>query len=216
VFDAFQIKIKTGEIVSLLGPSGCGKSTLIKLIASYLHPESGEIVSADRRFSQPDKSRIVLHQEDDLFPWMTVREQLRIGKPSMADSEIYAWLEHIGLAKRINDRTSTLSGGMKKRLSLARALVASPDILLMDESFSGLDIQTKRDLLPWVVRTIREQKQTALFATHDLDDALSLGDRIVILQGCPARIVFDEIIPPRSGFILLKERIHQIFTDVEQ
>ena len=194
VLNRVSIDIKDGEFVTIVGPSGCGKSTLLNIIAGLESPDSGSILVKGKRKVSTDRDRIVIFQEGALFPWLTVLENIEFGLKLAGNSKekrrqaAGRFLNMVQLSRFANSYLYQLSGGMKQRVAIARALAIDPDILLMDEPFAALDVQT-RDLLHNQLLQIHEAtKKTILFVTHNINEALSLGDRVVVLSPRTGRI----------------------------
>ena len=196
-----SLEIAQGERVMLLGPSGCGKSSLLKVIAGFQKPASGEVRSDGRKITEPGPDRFVVFQEfDQLFPWKTVLgnvvDCIRLTRKltrAEATSRAAKILEMVGLADYFNFYPHTLSGGMKQRVAIARAWSVDPAILLMDEPFAALDAQTRASLQDETVKIWRRARRTLIFVTHSIDEALYLGDKIVVMGRSPGRVlrVFD-------------------------
>jgi len=189
--------INEGEFVAVVGPSGCGKSTLLSIIAGLLAPEEGTI-----SFSNPDGSLAYprvgyMLQRDHLFEWRTIHQNailgLEIGKKMTEENRQYVLqlLEDYDLLPFKDKRPSELSGGMKQRAALIRTLATNPQLLLLDEPFSALDYQTRLNVSADICRIIRSQKKTALLITHDLSEAISLADRIIVLTKRPATVKME-------------------------
>ena len=185
-----SFQVQAGEFLSIVGPSGCGKSTLLSLIAGLSHPEEGEII-----INIEDKSRIgYMLQQDHLFEWRTIYKNVILGleiQNRMTEKN----LEHVeqllrdyGLDQFRNARPSELSGGMRQRAALIRTLALNPDLLLLDEPFSALDYQTRLQVCDDVYRIIRKEKKTIILVTHDLSEAISMADRVLILSRRPATV----------------------------
>ncbi len=190
-----NLEIREGEFVCLLGPSGCGKSTLLKIIAGFIPPTAGEAYINDTKITGADWHRGVVFQQPALYPWLTVEENVKFGlkmrKVPKAEQKQIAeyYLEKVGLLEFRKHKPYELSGGMKQRISIARVLVNNPDVLLMDEPFGALDALT-RDQMQNLVRNIWwETHKSILFITHDVDEALSLGTRVIIMSPRPGRII---------------------------
>ena len=188
VLNRISIDVKDGEFVTIVGASGCGKSTLLNIIAGLESPDSGSILVKGERKVSTDRDRIVIFQEGALFPWLTVLENIEFGLKLAGSSKekrrqaAGRFLNMVQLSRFANSYMYQLSGGMKQRVAIARALAIDPDILLMDEPFAALDVQT-RDLLHNQLLQIHEAtKKTILFVTHNINEALSLGDRVVVLS----------------------------------
>ena len=180
----------------LLGPSGCGKSTLLKAVAGFIQPCEGEIRLQGQRVSQPGPDRIVVFQEfDQLPPWKTVKQNVMfpllasktLGRRE-AEERALEYLEKVGLAAFADAYPHTLSGGMKARVAIARALAMQPKILLMDEPFAALDALTRRKMQEELLRLWEEVRFTLLFVTHSIEEALVVGNRILLLSPHPGRV----------------------------
>ncbi|OAH15911.1 ABC transporter ATP-binding protein [Streptomyces jeddahensis] len=186
--------IEPGELVCLVGPSGCGKTTLLKCVAGLLTPTGGEVLLEGRRVSGPPPGMAVVFQEygRSLFPWMRVRENVELPLKQKSPlsrarrRELVAEaLESVGLADAAGAYPWQLSGGMQQRVAIARALAYEPGVLLMDEPFAAVDAQTRADLEDLVRRLWRERGMTILFVTHDIDEAVYLGERVLVLSASP-------------------------------
>ena len=180
VISNFSLTIRKGEFVSILGPSGCGKTTLVSIIAGYLKPDSGSLKIYSKEIKGAGRDRILVNQENDLFEWMSVLENVKL----MCENQEHAlkFINLVGLKDHIDHYPNQLSGGMKKKLSLARALSVNPKILLLDEPFGSLDIKTKESLQQEVSKIIARNGNSTLLVTHDIDEAIFLSDRIVIFS----------------------------------
>jgi NitT/TauT family transport system ATP-binding protein len=187
-----NLKFKEGEFVALVGPTGCGKSTLLNLVAGLLAPMHGEVRAFDKTVSGPDSHTGYLFQQDALFPWKTALDNVAAGLvfrgTPIAEARRQAahWLAKVGLRGFESHFPHQLSGGMKKRASLAQVLILSPRILLMDEPFSALDVQTRNLMENELLRLWQEDRKLVLFVTHDLEEAIALADRVVVLSAGPA------------------------------
>ena len=189
-----SIAVQKGEFVCFVGPSGCGKSTLLMMIAGLQKPDAGEILLDGKPIEGPGRDLSVIFQEPALFPWLTVQQNVEFGlklkgmpKPER-EERVIGQLKKVHLLKFREAYVSQLSGGMKQRVALARSLVMDPDILLMDEPFAALDAQT-RDLLHAELQTIwQETKKTILFVTHNVREAVCLGDRVAVFTAHPGTI----------------------------
>ncbi|WP_454825510.1 ABC transporter ATP-binding protein [Paraburkholderia xenovorans] len=185
-----------GDRFVLLGPSGCGKSTLLKAVAGFIQPTSGSISLDGRMVRGPGADRIVVFQEfDQLPPWKTVLQNvafpLRVAKKlsrAQANERALHYLEKVGLASFANAYPHTLSGGMKQRVAIARALAMQPRVLLMDEPFAALDALTRRKMQEELLRLWEEVNFTLLFVTHSIEEALVVGNRILLLSPHPGRV----------------------------
>lgn len=187
ILDQLCLKINLGEIVSLIGPTGVGKTTLINIVAGYLMPDGGEILIQGKRVNKPGRDRIVINQENDLFPWLNVFDQLSF--VSKDTGKIEELLKLAGLSDSKYLYPHELSGGMKKRLSFARALALDADFIIMDEPFGSQDVKMRTKLYEDLLRIAKQDKKTIFLITHDLEEAVLLSNRILVLGGQPARII---------------------------
>ena len=193
VLKEIQLEIEDGEMVCILGPSGCGKSTLLRIMAGFDRPTSGSLLIDGREVSGPSPDHIFVFQHSSLLPWMTVRQNIGLGLRHMKDKEsmrekVEENIEMVELTGFEDHYPYQLSGGMKRRAELARALAVDPDILFMDEPFTGLDYLTHLKIREEVVNMHEFLGKTTIFVTHDIDDALVMGDRIVVLSGRPSKV----------------------------
>ena len=187
VFDKLNLEIKDKEFVSLVGRSGCGKTTLVNILAGYLSAETGQILVNNIEVKKPGKNRIVVNQENDLFGWLTVWGNMQL--VNRDENNINKYLKLVGLDDTRGYFPANLSGGMKKRLSLARALAVNPDFLILDEPFESLDHHLREELHLELDRIFSLTKKTTLLVTHNIDEAIFLSDRIIVLGGQPASIL---------------------------
>ncbi|MHB1025293.1 MAG: ABC transporter ATP-binding protein [Desulfobacteria bacterium] len=189
-----NLEIAEGEFVCLVGPSGCGKTTLVNLMAGFDKPTKGIVVVDGRPVTGPDPDRILIFQDYGLFPWKTVLENVLFGLqarktvPGEARERALATLRLVGLQDAAGLHPHELSGGMKQRVAIARALVVEPSILFMDEPFAALDAFTRLHLQDELLRIREEKRPTVVFVTHDLDEAIYLGQRVVLMAPAPGRI----------------------------
>ena len=196
-----NLQIEEGEFVCLLGPSGCGKSTLLKIIAGLIPATSGRITINGRPVSGPGPERAVVFQDYALFPWMTVRDNVEFGLearrlPLAQRREVSSrLLKVVGLSDFADRFPHQLSGGMKQRVSIARALAVDPSLLLMDEPFGALDAQTRQLLQDELLRIWREYRKTVVFVTHSIEEAIYLSDRIVVMTARPGRVKQIMVVP---------------------
>ncbi|MBI5442298.1 MAG: ABC transporter ATP-binding protein [Deltaproteobacteria bacterium] len=187
--------IRDGEILCLLGPSGCGKTTVLNILAGFQEPSRGEVAVNGRRIERPGPDRGVVFQEHGLFPWRTVLQNILFGpqmlgrEPSESLSAAQQYIDLIGLRGFEHHYPHQLSGGMQQRVSIARVLVNRPDILLMDEPFGKLDAQTRAAMQVLLLDVWEKVRATILFITHDIDEAIFLGDRIFVMSCNPGRVV---------------------------
>ncbi|PLR31442.1 ABC transporter ATP-binding protein [Chimaeribacter californicus] len=201
VLEEISLSLQKGEFVVLLGPSGCGKSTILNLVAGFNQPDSGRVLCGGEPVQKPGPSRGMIFQQPNLFPWLSVLENVtfgpRLGKyrKEHVNAEALDWLARVGLKGFEHHAPWQLSGGMKQRVALARAWLPGPEVLLLDEPFGALDAQT-RMMMQELLRTAwLETRTTLLFVTHDVDEALFLADRILVMSAKPGKIV-DEITLP--------------------
>ncbi len=193
VLDNIDLDFADGEMVCILGPSGCGKSTLLRIIAGFERATAGTVSIDGRRVERPGSDHIFVFQHNGLLPWMTVGENVglgvrRIQDPIVRADKINEHIEMVELDGFEHHYPHQLSGGMQRRAELARALAVNPDILIMDEPFSGLDFLTHMKMREEVVNMHEFIGKTTIVVTHDIDDALIMGDRIVVMSERPARL----------------------------
>jgi NitT/TauT family transport system ATP-binding protein len=204
-----DLDISAGEFVALLGPSGCGKSTLLYLIAGLEAVSSGELWSFGQRVVSPSPQRSLIFQETSLFPWLTVWQNVSFGlairgtpveeRRAVAKEA----LQRVGLSAAFDKRPDELSGGMRQRVAVARALALRPKVLLMDEPFAALDVQTRQRMQDFLIDVWRSSGASVLFVTHHIDEAVALSDRVVVFTARPGRIktiVPIDIERPRNLF----------------
>ncbi len=194
------LRIRAGEFVSVVGPTGCGKSTLLNVAAGLLAPSSGAV----KVFGQPlvgiNTRAGYMFQSDALMPWRSARDNVMVGlqyrgvPDGEAAAQAEAWLARVGLAGFGDRYPHQLSGGMRKRAALAQTLVLDPDIILMDEPFSALDVQTRQLMENEVLELWASRKKAVLFITHDLDEAIAMSDRVVVLSAGPATHPIGEFV----------------------
>jgi len=191
VVDGIDLEVAEGEFIAIVGPSGCGKSTLMNMLVGFNRPDSGSILVNGRERKGPDANGILISQQGSVFPWLTVRQNLMFGlndkhtdKEALAD--YYAAL--VGLTGFEHHYPRELSGGMLKRAEIARALAVKPEILYMDEPFSALDALMSLRIRLELLRILEEERHTVLLITHDVEEALHLADRIIVLSPRPTKI----------------------------
>jgi NitT/TauT family transport system ATP-binding protein len=199
VLEGLDLKVAQGELVSIVGPSGCGKSTLLRCVAGLIHPSEGSIVlNGTRTEGVPDELAVVFQDYSrSLFPWLSVRDNVALplrrrglGKDQRR-KEAQTALESVGLGDAGRKYPWQLSGGMQQRVSIARALAYRPSLLLMDEPFGSVDAQTREDLEDLLLRVHRTEGVTILLVTHDIDESVYVGDRVVVMARNPGRIAAD-------------------------
>jgi len=212
-----------GDRFVLLGPSGCGKSSLLKAVAGYLEPVEGEFHLRGRRIREPGPDRMMVFQEfDQLLPWKTVRENImfpllatkRVPKPQARERASY-YIEKVGLTAFADAHPHTLSGGMKQRVAIARGMAMEPDILLMDEPFAALDALTRRTMQEELLRLWDDTQFTVLFVTHSINEAIKIGNRILLLSPHPGQVRAELDSLPRENpdpaeLLGLEQRIHDM------
>ena len=229
VLKDINLNIDDGELVCLLGPSGCGKTTLLRLIAGLDQPTSGEIIANGEKVVEPSGDRAVIFQQYSLFPWLTVLQNVTFGlemtKKGSKEENIETaerYLTRVGLIDFKDSYPHELSGGMKQRVAIIRSLLNHSPILLMDEPFSALDMQNRHKLQEQLIGVWKRFENTIVFVTHDVDEAVYLADKIVIMDKNPGRInkiIEVDIERPRKRdskeFIALQESIVENLDMVE-
>jgi len=221
VLENIDAEVAHGEFVCIVGPSGCGKSTLLNIVAGFLKATSGDVLVEGEPVIAPDPRRIFVFQENGVFPWLNVRENVGFGlrKQTRAqrDQTIARYIDMVSLAGFENAYPHELSGGMRQRVEIARALAANPDIIYMDEPFGALDFLTRLKMRADLVRIWQSEKKTILFVTHDIEEAVQLADRVLVMSNRPATIqeVVDVDLPrPRHldspGYLEKRDRIFQL------
>ena len=202
-----SLDIMDNEFICVVGPSGCGKSTLLNIIAGLTEPTSGKVYCNGKEVTGTGTDRGVVFQQYALFPWLTVKKnvmfalEMRGIKGKDAEAEAMKYLEMVDLAKFANSYPKELSGGMKQRVAIARAYAAEPEVLLMDEPFGALDAQTRTQLQTELLETWQKKRKTCFFITHDVDEAIVLAQKVIIMSARPGRIkeIVDITIPyPRT------------------
>ena len=195
VIDNFSRDFEEGELVAFVGPSGCGKSTLLHIAAGLEIPTSGNMLADDNRVTGPHPQRTLMFQENALYPWLTLLQNValalelqRIDKQE-ARTQAGNWLAKVNLQGFENYYPHQVSGGMRQRAALARAFIARPQVLLLDEPFGALDALTRMTLQDALRQLIREERPTVLLVTHDVDEALFLADRILVFSARPATVL---------------------------
>ncbi len=192
--DGVDLDIESGEFITVLGPSGCGKSSLINVLAGFTEPSSGTVLLDGEAIRAPGPDRGVAFQEYALFPWLTVLQNvafgpIELGSPASRAAELaWPYIEMVGLGGFENKYPYELSGGMRQRVSLARVLVNEPRILLLDEPFAAVDAQTRSILQRELEAIWLRTRQTVLFVTHSVEEAVFLGDRVVVMTARPGRL----------------------------
>ena len=226
VLEEITFFAESGELICILGRSGCGKSTLLKIVAGFVHPSSGKVIIKGTRVKTPGPDRCIIFQEDALFPWLTVRENIAFGlkrrdqKKKSKTAEVERFLELVGLEEFGDYLPSEISGGMKQRVALARVLILKPEVLLMDEPFASLDAQSREEMQNLLLTLWQELGHTILFVTHDVNEAVVLADRILLMSKIPGRIreeIRVNLPRPReresSAFMNVSRRLHEALRD---
>jgi NitT/TauT family transport system ATP-binding protein len=192
VLNDISLTVAEGEFVCLLGPSGCGKSTLLSTMVGFLSPTSGEITIDGEAVRGPDPRRIFVFQERGVFPWLTVEGNIAFGLFHLTAAErqqrVTHYIKMVGLEGFEKAYPPALSGGMKQRLEVARALAVNPDMLFLDEPFGALDSITRLVMRGELLRIWQAERKTIIFVTHDIDEAVQLADRVVVMSARPATI----------------------------
>jgi NitT/TauT family transport system ATP-binding protein len=194
ILDVERFSVAEGEFVTVIGPSGCGKSTFLHIMGGFVQAESGVIRVNGKEVTGPGPDRGMMFQEFALFPWRTVAGNIAWGLEAQGvpkdkiTTTVWTYLQITGLAEFSNHYPAELSGGMKQRVALARVLAFDPEVLLMDEPFGALDAQTRETMQEELTRLWGQSGKTIVFVTHDIDEAVYLGDRVVVLSARPGRI----------------------------
>ena len=222
--DRVSFDVRAGETVSLIGHSGCGKSTLLNLIAGLTLPSDGVLLCDNREIAGPGPERAMVFQNHSLLPWLTAHDNVALAvdqvfKHSMSRAERHEWIEHnlarVQMSHAAHKRPAELSGGMKQRVGIARALAMKPRVLLMDEPFGALDALTRAHLQDSVMRIQQELNTTIVLITHDVDEAVLLSERVLMMTNGPAatlgEILTVDLPRPRSRVALADDaRYHQL------
>ena len=226
-----DFEVRRREFITVIGPSGCGKTTLIRILAGLDFPTAGKVLLEGKEVEGPSADLGMVFQDYTLFPWLTVKKNVMFGLEVKgigrlkAEAEASEWLEMVGLSKFAEVYPSQLSGGMKQRVAIARSLANRPEILLLDEPFGALDAQTRSSMQAYLMKIWQNVDVTIFFVTHDLDEAVYLSDRILVLRANPGEI--DELIEvpvsrPRSPdqflspeFLATKKRLEELIRPPE-
>lgn len=213
--------IDEGEIVCIVGPSGCGKTTLLSLISGLKKSSSGEIFHRGKLVLEPSNQRVIIFQNHILFPWMTSIQNIEFALKSRGVSnakiktEAYKFLKMVKLEKYADNYPHELSGGMQQRIGIARALSCNPDVLLFDEPFASLDQITKSSVYREILQISKRTKKTMVFVTHNIEEAIYLGDKIIVLSGCPGKVIKKINVKFEKLDSLAKTRLLPKFTEIE-
>jgi len=226
VLDDISFSARTGEMICILGRSGCGKTTLLNVLAGFLPASSGTVLLNGQPVKEPGPDRCVVFQEDTLFPWLTVWENIAFGlKGQTRDKEylreeVDRFLSLVGLTEFRDYLPREISGGMKQRVALARVLILKPRVLLMDEPFASLDTQTREEMQNLLINLWEKLAQTILFVTHDVDEAVTLADKILVMDKDPRRIreeIHISLPRPRkvekSEYLLYRRKLYESLRD---
>jgi len=224
VMDSFSLRIERGTFTVILGPSGCGKTTILRMVAGFEQPEEGVVLVNQNPVAGPGRDRGMVFQSYTSFPWLTVRKNVTFGLNREEIDREKEWIEHLleisGLKSYESVYPYQLSGGLKQRVAVVRTFVVKPEVLLMDEPFGALDIYTKENMQELTLRMWNDFKTTIVYVTHDVEEALFLGDRIVVVSDKPMKVLRDEKITlprPRDRFskefLDYKKKILNIFIE---
>ena len=217
------LDIHDNEFICVVGPSGCGKSTLLNIIAGLLEPTSGEVYCDGKLVEGTGTDRGVVFQQYALFPWLTVKKNVRFAlemrgiKGKEADNLAMMYLEKVDLTKFADHYPKELSGGMKQRVAIARAYAAEPQVLLMDEPFGALDAQTRTQLQSELLETWEKDRKTCFFITHDVDEAIILAQKVIVMSARPGRVkaIIDIDIPyPRDQETKMSPRFLELKNEI--
>ena len=197
ILENLSFEIYAEEFVCVLGPSGSGKTTILGMVAGFIKPTTGEILFNSKSISRPDSSRTLVFQEYALFPWLNILDNVAFGlttksfNSNSATGKALEYLSLVGLLAYKDHSVNQLSGGMKQRIAIARALAVDPEVLLLDEPFGALDGQTRESMQTELLRLWTKTKKTVLFVTHSVDEALKLADRILVIGSKPGKLLLD-------------------------
>lgn len=191
-----DLTLNGGEFISLVGPSGCGKSTILRLVAGLIHPTTGRVAVNGNEVREPSPERGMVFQKPTLFPWLTVEKNIAFslkmqGKLKGNEEKVEEMLKVIGLESFRRDYPGQLSGGMAQRVALVRSLISEPDILLLDEPLGALDAFTRMNMQDEILKIWHENQQLAMMVTHDVDEAIYMGTRVIVMDANPGRVVAD-------------------------
>jgi len=217
VLRSVNLEVRRGEFVCIVGPSGCGKTTLLNIIAGFIRQSKGEILVQGTPVTGPDPKRIFVFQDNGVFPWLTVEQNIGFGLSRRPRDErrgiVHHYVQMVGLTGFERAYPRELSGGMRQRVEIARALAPNPEIIYMDEPFGALDAQTRGEMQQLLLRIWDETASTILFVTHDVEEAIYLADRIFIMSAHPGTIVEDLQVPferPRTLELKQRNEFHEL------
>ena len=220
--DGVDLALAPGELVCVVGPSGCGKSTLLDLVAGHTRPARGDVRVDGRPVEGPGPERVMVFQEHALFPWLSVADNVGFGLKnagvprSERESTVARWLAKVGLTDAAGLHPHQLSGGMRQRAALARAFAMRPEVLLMDEPFSALDAPSRDRLHVELQELWRETGTTLLFVTHNVREAVALGDRVVVLSSGPGHVIGEVTVPLARPRVVESDRVVALAQDVRR
>ena len=221
--DTVNLNVGKNEFICVVGPSGCGKTTLLNIIAGLIPASTGQVLVKGERVEGPGKGKGVVFQQYALYPWLTVQKNVEFGLKMHGvakeeRAEIAAkYINMVGLSKFASAYPKELSGGMKQRVAIARAYSTNPDVLLMDEPFGALDAQTRAQLQENLLKTWEAERKTCFFITHDVDEAVLLATKVIIMSAGPGRIreMVDIDLPyPRTQETKLSDRFNELKNDI--
>jgi NitT/TauT family transport system ATP-binding protein len=222
VLEDVSLTVEAGQFVCIVGPSGCGKTTLLRVMAGLAEADHGQVSIGGATITEPSPRVAVVFQHFGLFPWKTVQRNvalpLHLAKTDRAEAErrVAEAIRTVGLAGHERKYPAQLSGGMKQRAGLARALATAPDVLLMDEPFAAVDAQV-REVLQEDLLALRDRlRQTIVFITHSIDEAITLGDRIIVMGTRPGRIVRDMLVPIEQPRTIAQVRRHPAYAGLRE
>ncbi len=211
------LTVNKGEFIAIIGPSGCGKTTLLSIIAGLIKPTTGKIFLKGEEITKPSKSIGYMLQRDELFPWRTIEKnallplEIKKIKDLSYKNSVIGLLEKYGLKDFLKAYPQEISGGMRQRVALIRTLASNPDLLLLDEPFSALDYQTRIAVCDDVYKIITTENKTAILVTHDISEAISMADRVIVLSSRPAEIFNEHVYNPDKSLPPLKRREEKNF-----
>jgi NitT/TauT family transport system ATP-binding protein len=224
VLDHCSFVVESGKLTVLIGPSGCGKTKIINLIAGYEKPDRGKVLLDGKPVTGPDWERLVVFQETALFPWLTCYDNVMFGPLATktmsreeAHEQTLKLLEKVGLQDFMDNYPMQLSGGMQRRAELARALINRPTVMLMDEPFRGLDAMTRELMQAYYLRLVEEAQGTHLFVTSEIEEAIFLADKLIIMTDKPSRVKHSleiDLPRPREASVLMSKRYLELKTMV--
>lgn len=217
-----NIDIKQGEFICIVGPSGCGKTTLLNMIAGFISPTSGQVLIDGGEIQKPNPQRGVVFQQPNLYPWLNLRENVTFGprmakaKPADYGERVDEILKLVSLNGFEDSPPYELSGGMQQRASIARVLVNDPAVMLMDEPFGALDALIREKLQEMLLDVWRKTSKTVFFITHSVEEAVYLGNRVLVMAPRPGRVVYEEEMPDFEGKSLRWARTDEHFAELQR